>query len=101
MITIKTVILICKTSKSLTFPLHFKTYKHSRSSCCGSVVTNWTRIQEDASSMPGLAQWVKHLALLRLWRRPIAAAPFPPLAWELPYAVGAALKRQILKKIKN
>ena len=31
--------------------------------------------------------------LLWLWRRPEAAAPIPPPAWELPYAVGAALKK--------
>ena len=31
-------------------------------------------------------------ALLWLWRRPVAAAPIQPLAWEPPYAVGAALK---------
>ena len=28
-----------------------------------------------------------------LWRRLVAAALIQPLAWELPYAVGAALKR--------
>ena len=32
------------------------------------------------------------LLLLWLWRRPAAIAPIQPLAWELPYAVGAALK---------
>ena len=32
--------------------------------------------------------------LLWLWCRPAAAAPIGPLAWELPYAVGAALKKQ-------
>ena len=40
--------------------------------------------------------------LLWLWRRPVATAPIGPLAWEPPYAVGAALekaKRQ--KKKKN
>ena len=31
-------------------------------------------------------------ALLWLWHRPAATAPIRPLAWELPYAVGAALK---------
>ena len=28
--------------------------------------------------------------LLWLWRRPVAAAPIQPLAWEPPYAAGAA-----------
>ena len=31
-------------------------------------------------------------ALLWLHHRPAAVAPTGPLAWELPYAVGAALK---------
>ena len=31
------------------------------------------------------------LVLLWLWYRPAATAPIQPLAWELPYAVGAAL----------
>ena len=34
------------------------------------------------------------LALLWLWSRPAATALIGPLAWELPYATGAALKRQ-------
>ena len=34
------------------------------------------------------------LALLWLWRRPVATAWIRPLAWELPYAMGAALKRK-------
>ena len=33
-------------------------------------------------------------ALLWLWRRPVATALIRPLAWEPPYAAGAALKRQ-------
>ena len=37
---------------------------------------------------------VSDLALLWLWRRPGAAAPIRPLAWEILYAVGMALKRQ-------
>ena len=32
------------------------------------------------------------LVLLWLWCRPAATAPVWPLAWELPYAVGADLK---------
>ena len=38
------------------------------------------------------------LALLWLWRRPLAAAPIQPLGWEHPYAMGLALKRQKKKK---
>ena len=34
------------------------------------------------------------LELLWLWRRPANAAPIGPLAWELPYTVGVALKNK-------
>ena len=37
-------------------------------------------------------------ALLWLWCRPADVAPIRPLAWEPPYAAGAALKRQKNKK---
>ena len=33
-----------------------------------------------------------------LWHRPAAAAPIRPLVWELPYAVGVALKSEEKKK---
>ena len=33
-------------------------------------------------------------ALLWLWGKLAAAAPIQPLAWELPYAAGVALKRK-------
>ena len=66
---------------------------------------------EDVNLIPGLAQQVKDLALLQgateitdaakiwccclwLWHRMAAKAPIQPLAWELPYAVGVALKRK-------
>ena len=41
------------------------------------------------------------LALLWLWHKPAAAAPVQPLDWELPYAVGAALKSQKKKGQKK
>ena len=34
------------------------------------------------------------MALLWLWHRPAATALIRPLAWEPPYALGAAQKRQ-------
>ena len=39
--------------------------------------------------------------LLWLWRRPVATASVRPLAWEPPYAMGAALKRQKEKRKKK
>ena len=85
-----------------------------RSSCLRSVVMNMTSIHEDRGLIPGLAQWVKwlgvavscdvgrrrslDLALRRLCHRPAAVALIWPLAWEFPYAAGAALKRTKKKK---
>ena len=78
---------------------------------------NLTRNHEVAGSVPALAQWVNRSsiavscgvgcrcgsdpAMLWLWRRPVATAPIRPLAWEPPYAAGAAqeiAKRQKKKK---
>ena len=40
-------------------------------------------------------------ALLWLWHRSAAIASIRPVAWEPPYAGGAALKRQTKKKKKK
>ena len=80
-------------------------------------LTNPTRNHEVASSIPALAQWVKDLQRCReLWCRSqmrlgfrvavalAATAQIRPLAWEPPYAAGAALekaKRQKKEKKRN
>ena len=67
------------------------------------------RNHEVAGLFPGLAQWVKDhgvavscgvdrrgssdLMWLWLWCRRTAVAQVQPLAWKLPYARGAALKK--------
>ena len=46
-------------------------------------------------------RWGYDLSLLWLWRRPAAAALILPLAWELPYATCAVLKKTMLGKKQN
>ena len=62
---------------------------------------NPTSIQEDVSSIPGLTQWVKDLALLWAVCRTLATAPIEPLAWEPPNVAGVALKDKKTKKKKK
>ena len=78
---------------------------------------NPTRNHNVVGSIPGLAQWVKDLALAvssivghrysldptSLWLRCRLAAttPIRLLAWEPPYAAGAAVEKTKKIKIKN
>ena len=48
-------------------------------------------------SIPGLAQWVKDLALPQAAVK-VAFAPICLLARELPYAAGVVIKRQKIKR---
>ena len=75
-------------------------------------VKAWLCLCEDVGSIPGLAQWFKepvllqavaqvaaarcgsYLVLTQLWHRLAPVAPIRPLAWELSYAAGAAVKRE-------
>ena len=80
------------------FKKNFFKLKYSWSSHRGAVEMNLTRNHEVAGSIPDLAQWVKDLALLWLWRSPASVAPIRALAWESPYAAGAALNKTKQKK---
>ena len=74
----------------------------------GSAEMNLTSIHEDANGSLGSSVVMSCVVGLRhdsdpalhwLWHRPAATAQIRPLAWEPPYAMGAALKRQ--KKTKK
>ena len=64
-------------------------------------IKNLTSIHEAVALIPGLTHWTKDLALPWLWHRLAAAALVRSLAWELPYATGAALKKEKKKKQKT
>ena len=55
------------------------------------------RIQHCLKLWCRLQMWQRS-QVLRLWRRPGATAPIPPLAGELPYGTGATVKRKKEKK---
>ena len=71
---------------------------------------------EDVGLIPGLSQWVKSgiatscgigyrgildLLLVWLWCKLAAVALIQPLAWEIPYATGVAIKRKKKEKANN
>ena len=79
------------------------------SSHCGAAGMNLTRNHEVAvsilASLSGLRirialscgvghRCCSDLVLLWPWHKPVATDPIRPLAWEPPFAVGAALKKE-------
>ena len=89
---------IKKENKSLRLEFIWALKFQSGGSLCGSM-----GVHEDRGLIPGLAQWVNNLlmphavkvtdaAWIQLWCRPAAAAQIQPLAWDLPYAIGVALR---------
>ena len=80
----------------------------SRSSLCGSAEKNLTSIHEEVGSIPGFTgscgvgrRHCSYPVLLRLWHRLAATVSTGPLAWELPYAAGSALKSKNKRKKEN
>ena len=64
-------------------------------------IKNLTSIHEDAGLTPGLAQWVRTWCCHELWGTSqtqlgshVAVARIGPLAWKLPCATAAAVKRE-------
>ena len=78
-----------------------KKRKKERSSHHGSVEINLTSIHEDQDWSLALLSGLGIRCFGELWYRLAAVAPIIPLAWETPYAMGAALKRQKRKKRKE
>ena len=84
--------------KRQIFIKHFSNLKyHVLEFPLWSMETNMTRIHEDVGSIPGLASGLRKGHCCELQGGSTATAPIRPLAWEPPYAVGKALKRQINK----
>ena len=59
---------------------------------CG---TEWRLPKNFKTGVPTVGQWVKDLALPRLWAQVEAVAQIQFLAWKLPYAMGAEKKIKV------
>ena len=72
---------------------------YSNNSLACKLETKKQEINDKIYGVPGSSRIFSDPALLWLWRRPVATAPIRPLAWEPPYAEGAALEKE--KKTKK
>ena len=68
--------------------------KHDPGVPIGSAETNLTSIREDTGSILALLSGLRICCCRELCGRLASTAPIQPLAWEPPYAKGAALKIQ-------
>ena len=81
-------------SDTWEFPLWLSELRtrHRVPEAAGSIPSPTQRVKDPA--LPQAVVQIADLSLLWLWRRLAAAAPIQPLALELTYATGVALKRK-------